>query len=132
MMGLGRTVRNIAGPRVFRVLASIYRSIFVDLHRFAQSVEAHIPRGARVLDIGGGDGEPMNRLLKLRPDIRVTMIDISESLGWFLEPELAPRVELRPNTSIAQYIDSGGERPDCVLLCDTNARDAASGRWAGL
>jgi hypothetical protein len=129
-MSLGTTVRKIAGPRVFRVLGSIYRSVFVDLHMVAQSVVDHIPQGAHVLDVGGGDGELANHLLKLRPDITVTMIDVSESLGCFLEPELMPRVDLRPNTSIAQYVDSGGERPDCVLLSDimhhmpTDARDS--------
>jgi cyclopropane fatty-acyl-phospholipid synthase-like methyltransferase len=118
MMSLGKTVRNIAGPRLFRVLGSIYRSVFVDLQKVAQSVAPHIPQGAHVLDVGGGDGEPMNRLLKLRPDITVTMIGISGSLGCFLEPELASRVDVRPSTSISQYVDGGGKRPDCVLLSD--------------
>ena len=129
-MSLGKTVRNIAGPKVFRVLGSIYRSVFVDLHKFAQSVADHIPHGAHVLDIGGGDGEPLNHLLKLRPDITVTMIDISGSLGRSLEPALMSRVAVRPSTSIVQYVASGGKRPDCVLLSDivhhipTDARDS--------
>jgi cyclopropane fatty-acyl-phospholipid synthase-like methyltransferase len=129
-MNLGKTVRNIAGPGVFRVLGSIYRSVFVDLDEVARSVAAHIPPDAHVLDIGGGDGEPVNRLLKLRPDLTVTMIDVSESLGCFLEPDLTPRVDVRPSTSIAQYVDSGERCPDCVLLSDvmhhipTDARDS--------
>lgn len=44
--------------------------------RLAALVAERIPRGARVLDVGTGDGELAARLLELRRDISITGVDV--------------------------------------------------------
>ena len=44
--------------------------------RLAALVAERIPRGARVLDVGTGDGELAARLLALRRDISITGVDV--------------------------------------------------------
>lgn len=117
-MSLGGLVRNILGDQLFSFVARFYRSLFVDLEAVARAVAKHVPQGASILDIGGGDGAPLNFLLKLRPDIRVTMIDLSPRLGGAIDAGHRDRVTIMPSTSIRQYAESTGSRPDCILISD--------------
>jgi 2-polyprenyl-3-methyl-5-hydroxy-6-metoxy-1,4-benzoquinol methylase len=103
---------------VFRRVGRAYRSIFVNLDRVARTSAQFIPTGAFVLDIGGGDGEPLNHLLALRSDIRVAMIDLSPNIGGFIEDAFRSRVTVLPGTSIRTYIASGARQPDVVLISD--------------
>jgi hypothetical protein len=113
----GGLARSLLGPRRFARVARFYRAIFVDLDAVAACLP-DLPRGSQVLDVGGGDGELLNRWLARRPDLRVAMIDPASSVGSALRPELGERVALHPGTSLAAYRRLGPEPPEAVLLCD--------------
>lgn len=116
-MSLGSIVRGIAGP-FERKLCAAYRSFFVDVARCTESISVAIPASARVIDVGGGDGEVINLLLSLRPDITVSMLDLRERIGIFLQPEFRTRVTLHPATSLASYLSRSGQGADALLVSD--------------
>ncbi len=68
-MALGPITRRFLGPRLARLVGEYYRAIFVDLALVAKELAGVIPRGAHLLDVGGGDGLPLNHLLSLRPTL---------------------------------------------------------------
>lgn len=109
--------RALFGDRWFRSLGRCYRSVFVDLEKVVDSLP-DLPPGSRVLDIGGGDGDMINILLRRRPDLEVTMIDLSPRLGTFLEPDVRRRVRLMSSTSLKDYAASEYQTPDFVLVSD--------------
>ena len=113
----GALVRKLAGPYERR-LCELYRGIFVDVDRCIRQIATAIPPLARVIDIGGGDGQVLNLLLRLRPDITVAMLDLRASIGLFLEDDLRERVELNPSTSLALYRERGKPLADALLVSD--------------
>lgn len=117
-MALGPAIRRLVGQRSARRLGRWYRAIFVDLHKEAAALAAAIPNGAHVLDVGGGDGEPLNHLLAIRDDLRITTLDPGAVVGEWIEPRFAPRVVRLPGTSLADYLVSGRPKPDAVLIAD--------------
>ncbi len=117
-MALGPAVRRLVGARWARRLGRCYRAIFVDLRKEAAALAAVIPSGAHVLDVGGGDGEPLNHLLAVRGDLRVTTLDPGEVVGQWIEPRYASRVTRLPGTSLAGYLVSGRSDPDAILIAD--------------
>ncbi|HOD80212.1 MAG TPA: class I SAM-dependent methyltransferase [Phycisphaerae bacterium] len=117
-MSIGSLIRKVLGPRVFQHVGRAYRRIFVDVRKTAQVLAEIIPPGAHVVDIGGGDGEPLNCLLRLRDDITVTMIDISPVVGWMIEESLLGRVERLAGTSIRQYLQLGPRAIQAAVVSD--------------
>lgn len=115
-MSVGSIVRAVLGDRAFRPLGRAYRRVFVDLHAVVDAIGA-LPRNAYLLDIGGGDGDVINLLLAKHPDCRVTMIDIADTVGGWIEPRFQDRVERRPKTDIRQFA-AGNVVPDVVLVSD--------------
>jgi hypothetical protein len=111
-------IRRFLGARLSRHTGRLYRAIFVDLRKEAAALAAAIPRDAHLLDIGGGDGEPLNYLLALRPDLRVTTIDPGPFVGQWIEERFNNRVMRLPETSLAQYLARGRAIPDAVLIAD--------------
>jgi len=111
-------VRRILGPRLFPLAGRLYLRIFVDYPVVARSLIEQIPQGAHVLDIGGGDGAPLNHFLRARGDLRVTMIDIAPKIGWAIESDLRSRVTVLPMTSIAQFAQASTDEPDCITILD--------------
>jgi len=111
-------VRRLLGAHLARRAGRWYRSIFVDLAKEAAALSAVIAPGAHVLDIGGGDGEPLNHLLALRSDLRVTTLDTGPVVGEWIEARFAARVTRLPATSLADYTSSGRPDPDVVLIAD--------------
>jgi 2-polyprenyl-6-hydroxyphenyl methylase/3-demethylubiquinone-9 3-methyltransferase len=99
MMPPGQIARRVLGP-VFPVFGEAYRRAFVDIDKVADWMAARLPREARILDVGGGDGFVMNALLARRADIRVTMTDLAPRIGGVIASAHRPRVELRPATSV--------------------------------
>ena len=116
-MSIGSLARTVLGP-YFPIAGRIYRSAFVDLRLLAQAAAPLIPPDAHILDVGGGDGEPLNHILALRPDVTVTMTDLNPAIGLALRPEFRSRVELRASTSVLDYLRSPGKAPNVVMLND--------------
>lgn len=117
-MSLGSALRRVLGGRLSHWVGHYYRAAFVDLAKVAKAQSAAIPANSNVLDIGGGDGEPLNYLLALRSDLRVTTIDLAPVVGQWVDAMHADRVERIPATSIAQYLALGRSPPDVLLLSD--------------
>jgi len=115
---LGPAIRRLVGPRHARRLGRWYRAIFVDLAKEAVALANVIPERAHLLDVGGGDGEPLNHLLALRPDLRVTTVDPGPAVGQWIERRFASQVKCLPYTSLAAYMASGRPDPDVILIAD--------------
>jgi hypothetical protein len=115
---LGPAVRRLVGARRARSLGRKYRAIFVDLAKEAAALAAVIPRDAHLLDVGGGDGEPLNHLLALRRDLRVTTLDPGPVVGQWIEACFDGQVARLPRTGLADYVAAGGRDPDAILIAD--------------
>jgi hypothetical protein len=111
-------MRRLLGARQARALGRWYRAIFVDLNKEAAALASVIPADAHLLDVGGGDGEPLNHLLALRTDIRITTLDPGPTVGLWIEPRFAPRVTRLPRTTLTDYLAAGRPDPDAVLIAD--------------
>ena len=117
-MALGTLIRRLMGASMARRAGIWYRAIYVDLTKVASVIAAVIPRGAHLLDIGGGDGQPLNHLLALRPDLTVTTLDPGPVVGQWIEARFDHQVTRLPSTTLADYLASGGPDPDAVLIAD--------------
>ena len=113
-MSVGTLARKLLGKR-FHSVAKRYRAVFVSLDAVAKTVSKYLPEGALVLDVGGGDGAPLNHLLNGRPDLRIIMLDVASSVGNAVEERFANRVSRQARTELAEY---DGARPDAILLMD--------------
>ena len=76
-----------------------------------------LPQGARVLDVGAGDGAVAGFLLAKRPDLRFTLIDLAAEVGAFLSEAAAAKTEIRPATAISKITAEGG-RYDAIIIAD--------------
>jgi len=115
---LGPAVRRLLGPHWAHWLGRRYRAIFVDLAKEAAALAAVIPCDAHVLDVGGGDGEPLNHLLAVRHDLRVTTLDLGPVVGEWIDACFAGQVTRLPSTSLADYVAAGRPDPDAILIAD--------------
>jgi hypothetical protein len=109
----GKIARKILG-RHFKPVGDLYRRIFVDLDKIVDYLDESIPANANVLDIGGGDGAVMDRLLDRRSDLALTICDLAVDVGGFLSPQNRTRVRLLPSTD---FKDVGGSF-DVVTISD--------------
>jgi 2-polyprenyl-3-methyl-5-hydroxy-6-metoxy-1,4-benzoquinol methylase len=109
----GQIARKVLG-RHFEPVGNAYRRIFVDLNKIAEALDNLIPKGSRILDVGGGDGALIDRLLDRRPDLIVTMCDLAPEIGSFLSNANRAKVRLLPATD---FTDVGGKY-DFVTLSD--------------
>jgi hypothetical protein len=117
-MALGPAIRRVLGPRLARRAGRWYRAIFVDLAKEAAALASVIPRDAHLLDIGGGDGEPLNHLLALRPDLRITTLDPGPLVGQWIEECYVGQVTRLARTSLDEYLAGGRPDPDAILIAD--------------
>jgi hypothetical protein len=88
------------------------------LTKVASEISKVIPPDAHVLDVGGGDGQPLNHLLALRPDLKITTIDPAPVVGEWIEGRFESQVTRLPCTSLAQFLSSGRADPDVILISD--------------
>lgn len=117
-MALGALVRRFLGARLGRRAGERYRAIYVDLEKVALALAAVIPRDAHLLDVGGGDGQPINHLLRVRPDLTITTLDPAPAVGQWIEPRYDMQVKRLPRTSLAQFLASPNARADAILIAD--------------
>ena len=117
-MSLGQMLRRLLGPGLAHRAGRYYRAFFVDLDEVARALASAIPPRARVLDVGGGDGVPLNHLLQIRDDIHVTTIDPAAEVGQWIDAEYAARVVRQARTTLAEYAASLVEPPDVLLMVD--------------
>lgn len=117
-MALGARIRAMLGDRRARQVGALYRAVFADMEEEALVLAEIVPPNAHVLDIGGGDGVPLNGLLGKRPDVTAVSIDPAPIVGQWIESRHADRVTCLPRTTLDAYLASGRPRPDVALLCD--------------
>lgn len=79
-MSIGPLVRRSFG-RHERLISEFYRSIFVDLGKFLDSICEHVRSPRTILEIGCGDGMVTERIVHSFPNATVTGIDICERPG---------------------------------------------------
>jgi 2-polyprenyl-3-methyl-5-hydroxy-6-metoxy-1,4-benzoquinol methylase len=109
----GQIARKVLG-RYFEPVGNVYRRIFVDLDKVVAYLDQNIPVNAKVLDVGGGDGAVIDRLLNRRPDLAITMCDLASGIGGFLSERNRAKVRLHPATDLK---DIAGEF-DVVTISD--------------
>jgi hypothetical protein len=117
-MALGPLIRRALGPRFARRAGECYRAIYVDLAKVAASLAAVIPRDAHLLDVGGGDGQPINHLLWIRPDLTITTLDPARVVGQWIDPRYDGQVKRLPRTSLAEFVARPHAHPDVILIAD--------------
>jgi SAM-dependent methyltransferase len=117
-MKLGPAIRRLLPAGLERKAAGVYRAVFVDLRRVAACIAPQLPPSASVLDVGGGDGELLNALFALRPDLRVTMVDVSASVGKFVEPRHAEKITRLPRTFVEDHLAQSPAAYDAALISD--------------
>ncbi|HEV7613173.1 MAG TPA: methyltransferase domain-containing protein [Steroidobacteraceae bacterium] len=117
-MSPGPAIRRLLGARLARHAGRWYRAIYVDLAKEAAALATVIPRDAAVLDIGGGDGQPLNHLLALRSDLKITTLDPGPVVGQWIDVRFQGQVTRLPSTSLAQYLAAGRPNPDAILIAD--------------
>jgi hypothetical protein len=110
--------RKYLGSRLFNILAPYYRSIFVDLDKVADIMCKAVPNGGHIIDIGGGDGNLLNKMLTMRDDITAALLDINTDIGNFIFPEYRDRVILLPGTTIKQFTIMDAKLPDVIIISD--------------
>lgn len=96
------------------MVAHAYRRLFVNLDKIADFLDEQLSNDAKVLDIGGGDGALVERLLIRRPDLTITMCDRAAAIGSFLSDQNRARVRLLPATD---FTEVGGSY-DFVTISD--------------
>lgn len=117
-MALGPLIRRFLGPRLARRAGEYYRAIYVDLAKVAVALAAVIPRDAHVLDVGGGDGQPINHLLSVRPDLTITTLDPAPVVGQWIDPRYKGQVKRLPRTSLAEFVACPRAHLDVIIIAD--------------
>lgn len=115
-MPVGATVRRVLGP-AFPIAGSAYRRIFVDVRKVAAAIPDLGPQ-ATLLDVGGGDGAILNHLLDNQPSLQVVAVDLASGIGQMLRPDLAGRVQLHPETSVADWVAQGHPGVTAAFMSD--------------
>lgn len=117
-MALGSLIRRFLGPHMARRAGEYYRAFYVDLNKVAEALATVIPRDAHLLDIGGGDGQPLNHLLSIRPDLTITTLDPARSVGQWIDACHESQVKRMPDTSLAQFVAGPHADVDVILISD--------------
>ncbi|RIL05710.1 MAG: hypothetical protein DCC71_09435 [Proteobacteria bacterium] len=136
-MSAGRLARALLPERIFARAAESYRALFVDLDAVVDCLPAP-PPGAEILDVGGGDGAVLDRLLARHPGVRATLLDLAPRVGAAIAPERRERVRLLAATRLADARARGVPAPDWVMLSDVlhhvprGERDALLGELRAL
>jgi hypothetical protein len=117
-MALGPLIRRLLGRRFARRAGEYYRAMYVDLAKVAAAMAAVIPHDAHLLDVGGGDGQALNHLLAIRPDLTITTLDPAPMVGQWIDPRYQAQVKRLPRTSIAEFVACPHAHLDVILIAD--------------
>ncbi|NEB85218.1 methyltransferase domain-containing protein [Streptomyces anulatus] len=98
--------RPASGARLRRMLAGAAADL-------ADDIAAALPPAATVLDIGGGHGDHSVELCRRRPDVRVTVLDLPETVTALREDAPSDRMTARAGDYLTDDLGSGH---DLVLL----------------
>jgi len=71
-----------------------------------------------LLDVGGGDGQPLNHLLSVRPDLTITTLDPAPVVGQWIDPRYDDQVKRLPRTTLAEFVAAPHARVDVILISD--------------
>ncbi len=79
----GMFLRQLGGGGVFQIIAPVYRRIFISINLF---VKMTIPKGfaGSLLDLGGGDGAVLNKLLNSTTPNLVYFVDPTPNAGLMI------------------------------------------------
>lgn len=116
-MSLGKIIRNVLGKKLFMIVGKLYKAFFFNLNCFVSTLP-DLKKGSVLFDIGGGEGDPINYVLKKYPETNVIMLDIAEEIGSFLNEENKNSVKMLPKTSISDCLNLNLPKPDFILIMD--------------
>lgn len=117
-MRIGPLIRSLLPGWVERTASRAYRRVFVNLDKVARVLGENLPPHACVLDVGGGDGDLLNRLLLLRPDLRIDMVDIAPRVGGHLHANHRDRVRFFPGRRLESHAHPDGGTYDAIMIAD--------------
>ncbi|MFN2427166.1 MAG: cyclopropane-fatty-acyl-phospholipid synthase family protein [Candidatus Binatia bacterium] len=113
----GEMVRRGLGDGLFARVVEFYRAVFVDLDEVAACLPM-LAEGSELLDVGGGDGALLERILRRQPGLRASLVDLHASVGLSLTGDRRERVCLLPSTRVRECASRGIPPPDAVLVAD--------------
>jgi hypothetical protein len=113
----GALVRRLLGDRLFSRVVEVYRAVFVDLDEVAACIP-ELPAGAEILDVGGGDGALLDRLLRIQPHVRATLVDQSSKVGLSLAERNRERVRLLASRAVSECMAAGVPPPHAIVISD--------------
>jgi hypothetical protein len=113
----GALVRRLLGDRLFSHVVERYRSVFVNLDEVAACIPT-LPAGAEILDVGGGDGALLDRLLRIQPHVRATLVDQSPRVGLSLDERHRERVRLLASRAVSECAAVGVPPPQAIVISD--------------
>jgi cyclopropane fatty-acyl-phospholipid synthase-like methyltransferase len=119
-LSIGELSRKLLGPKYFKYAGRLYRNIFVDVKKVVQFFP-EMPNDSHLLDIGGGDGDMINYIKERFPEVKISIIDIAESIGSLVEKQYKREINLFPGTSIIDYYNKYFHRLpkiDYILISD--------------
>lgn len=79
-MGIGPYIRQAFG-RHEQAIAELYRGFYFNLDAYADQIADWVPRPARILEVGCGEGAVTQRLARRFPDAQILGIDIMPRVG---------------------------------------------------
>ena len=114
-MAIGSKVRKLFG-RHERLIASLWRSLFVSLDHWTQTVGSWAPAPMRILELGCGEGCSTIKLARAYPDATIDAVDIGQHIGRLYQspPE---RVRFRIISAGALAQESPGAY-DLIVVTD--------------
>jgi len=113
----GILARRLLGERWLPPIGRFYRGLFVNLGMVADEMEPLL-EGSHFLDIGAGDGELENLLLRRNPGLTATLIDLAPNVGAWLSKDVRNRAEVLSGVSVSDYLCLNRPPPELVILSD--------------
>jgi 2-polyprenyl-3-methyl-5-hydroxy-6-metoxy-1,4-benzoquinol methylase len=124
-VALGSRVRKLFG-RHERLIADLWRGMFVSLDHWMRTIHAWAPKPTRILELGCGEGYSTIRLAAAYPDAIIDAIDIGAHIGRLYQGA-ADRVRFRLVSAEALSKECPGAY-DLIIVSDVLHHVPASAR----